>query len=270
MNVEVKTLESAALQEVWNKGECELLLLRASPRARTPTLLLPDQRVEVEPGRLQQRRLRPPLPGGPEGREGRGPGEDLRPARAAAAHGSPLTTRPYPRPGGRCVARERQGLDPLGAGYARVGHLRSSRLDFPGSREVTPAGRGSGPRHRPASAPPVPGPADGSRRAGRGTELRRQRLAGGRMPESIPASLVIDTLKDTFREARAALGGRGRRAADAHAPRLDPERAGHAPEDRAGRRSTRKSSIRVAHLRDRGRGRLPSRRASTSAASRSC
>jgi len=25
------------------------------------------------------------------------------------------------------------------------------------------------------------------------------------MPESIPASLIIDTLKDTFREARAAL-----------------------------------------------------------------
>lgn len=30
------------------------------------------------------------------------------------------------------------------------------------------------------------------------------------MPESIPASLVIDTLKDTFREARAALAAEGR------------------------------------------------------------
>ena len=32
------------------------------------------------------------------------------------------------------------------------------------------------------------------------------------MPESIPASLVIDTLKDTFREARAALAAEGYRA----------------------------------------------------------
>src|SRR5438128_4230657 len=29
------------------------------------------------------------------------------------------------------------------------------------------------------------------------------------MPESIPAPLIIDTLKDTFREARAALGKEG-------------------------------------------------------------
>jgi len=32
------------------------------------------------------------------------------------------------------------------------------------------------------------------------------------MPESIPASLIIDTLKDTFREARAALAAEGYRA----------------------------------------------------------
>src|SRR2546427_12870660 len=30
-----------------------------------------------------------------------------------------------------------------------------------------------------------------------------------RMPESIPASLIIDTLKDTFREARAARAAEG-------------------------------------------------------------
>ena len=29
------------------------------------------------------------------------------------------------------------------------------------------------------------------------------------MPESIPAALIIDTLKDTFREARAALAAEG-------------------------------------------------------------
>ena len=29
------------------------------------------------------------------------------------------------------------------------------------------------------------------------------------MPESIPASLILDTLKDTFRDARAALAGEG-------------------------------------------------------------
>ena len=32
------------------------------------------------------------------------------------------------------------------------------------------------------------------------------------MPESIPAPLIIDTLKDTFREARAALAAEGHRA----------------------------------------------------------
>src|SRR3990172_4096832 len=34
---------------------------------------------------------------------------------------------------------------------------------------------------------------------------RRTTRTGGPMPESIPAPLIIDTLKDTFREARAAL-----------------------------------------------------------------
>src|SRR3990172_1918162 len=32
---------------------------------------------------------------------------------------------------------------------------------------------------------------------------------GGAMPESIPATLIIDTLKDTFREARVALAAGG-------------------------------------------------------------
>src|SRR5205807_8533388 len=35
---------------------------------------------------------------------------------------------------------------------------------------------------------------------------------GPDMPESIPASLIIDALKDTFREARAALAAEGYRA----------------------------------------------------------
>jgi sulfopyruvate decarboxylase TPP-binding subunit len=39
------------------------------------------------------------------------------------------------------------------------------------------------------------------------------------MPESIPASLIIDTLKDTFREARAALAAEGR-GASGHAEPL--------------------------------------------------
>src|SRR2546421_13120533 len=33
----------------------------------------------------------------------------------------------------------------------------------------------------------------------------RTTCQGGVMPESIPATLIIDTLKDTFREARSAL-----------------------------------------------------------------
>jgi sulfopyruvate decarboxylase TPP-binding subunit len=36
------------------------------------------------------------------------------------------------------------------------------------------------------------------------------------MPESIPASLIVDTLKDTFREARAALAAQGYRSRHRH------------------------------------------------------
>src|SRR5947199_10101756 len=36
------------------------------------------------------------------------------------------------------------------------------------------------------------------------------------MPESIPAPLIIDTLKDTFREARAALAAEGVRPRHTH------------------------------------------------------
>ena len=118
------------------------------------------------------------------------------------------------------------------------------------------------------------------------------------MAESIPASLIIDTLKDTFREARAArtAEGWGQPASehlgwilsvpDTHqktvlaaldkeesirvltcatedeaatiaaglgSPGLDPQRAGHAPEDRAGRARQGAGAPR-GHLRHRGRG----------------
>jgi len=47
------------------------------------------------------------------------------------------------------------------------------------------------------------------------------------MPESIPAPLIIDTLKGHV--------SRGARDQHARAARLDPERSGHASEDGAGR-----------------------------------
>src|SRR3989304_5799460 len=85
------------------------------------------------------------------------------------------------------------------------------------------------------------------------------------MPESIPAPLVIDTLRDTFREARAALvaegwaapgpqgraGGRGhrgrrgtldrRRAGGAHDPARRPLRLG----EHAARRRPRRARARL-------------------------
>ena len=56
------------------------------------------------------------------------------------------------------------------------------------------------------------------------------------MPESIPASLIIDTLKDTFREARKELAA-------------EVERGGHAPEVGAGRARQGRAGP-GAHLRD--------------------
>ena len=49
MNVEVKTLESAALQEVWNKGEFELFYSGLTPRPDADVYYCQTQRVEVEP-----------------------------------------------------------------------------------------------------------------------------------------------------------------------------------------------------------------------------
>ena len=88
------------------------------------------------------------------------------------------------------------------------------------------------------------------------------------MPESIPAPLIIDTLKDTFREARAARTAEGWPAAaiflgwilsvpDTH----QKTRAGRA---RQGRRDPR------AHVRDGGRGGHDGGRPLRWAASRSC
>ena len=66
MNVEVKTLESAALQEVFLKGEWELFYSGLTPRPDADIYYCAEQRVQDERHRVQQPRVRPALPGGPK------------------------------------------------------------------------------------------------------------------------------------------------------------------------------------------------------------
>ena len=119
MNVDVKTLESAALQEVWNKGDFELFYSGLTPRPDADIYYCQTNESTSSRRRLQERRLRSPVPGRAQGAQGGGPREDLRAARAAPAHGPPLLPDQHVS---QVVAwRENvKGWSHWGAGYARV------------------------------------------------------------------------------------------------------------------------------------------------------
>src|SRR5207248_10506468 len=92
-------------------------------------------------------------------------------------------------------------------------------VHFPSTHKPRPAPdrpeQGGGPDQRPglvrgtlAVRPQRPGIDSG--------RIGRLSIPEASMPESIPAPLIIDTLKDTFRDARAALAAEGVRPRHEH------------------------------------------------------
>ena len=268
MNVDVKTLESAALQEVWNKGDFELFYSGLTPRpdadvyycqtnestSAAPATRTPDYDRLCQEGRKALK------------------AEDRAKIYTQLEQLRRTDLPYYPTnyvPAGRGVAGERQGLESTGAratpacGACPSSRRPTARLGSgagggrPDRRESLGTSSTIRPRGHVRAGPSVTTGCHRASDAARAPERHADR--GGTMPESIPAPLIIDTLKDTFREARSRAGRRGRRAAGAHPSRLDPQRARHAPEDRAGRARQGGLDPRR-HVRDRGRGHRHRRR----------
>ena len=123
MNVEVKTLESAALQEVWNKGDFELFYSGLTPRPDADVYYCQTNESTSSNSGYKNPEYDRLCQEGRKALKAGGPREDLRPARAAAPDRPPLLPDQLRAPG-RGVAGERQGLDALGGGLRpRVGRV---------------------------------------------------------------------------------------------------------------------------------------------------
>ena len=124
MNVEVKTLESAALQEVWNKGEFDLFYSGLTPRPDADVYYCQTNESASSNAGFNNAEYDRLCQEGRKALKARGPREDLRPARAAPP-GRAAVLPDDLRAAGRGVARERQGLEPLGRRVRpRLGRLQ--------------------------------------------------------------------------------------------------------------------------------------------------
>ena len=227
MNVEVKTLESAALQEVWNKGEFELFYSGLTPRPDADVYYCQTNESKSSQAGYNSADYDRLCQEGRKAAQGRGSSEDLRPARAAAAHGSPLlpdrTTSRRSLRGGRTSRAGPTGrratpacgespsnlqARPLRTPWGTT-HSRVARSGSLAARRAAPSdvcqrrarARPAEPRPGPAARSGTASPADRGRQDARiDSGLAHHRHAEGHVP----------------RGPRRA-GGRGRRAAAAHA-----------------------------------------------------